>query len=717
MSGNDCNPASLESAVIRGCYDYAFTGGWTSGIGAGTASLLFLRLLLTYKGSIMYALNEPMGDSIIAPLYKYLRDHRGVRFEFFCRVKSVNFSPTDPLIDSVVLAQQVTLKKGRKRYEPLIQRADGNDSWPLHPLADQIHRGEELDGYDLESAWTNWKDAIPHRVLKRRQGAGKTSDADVFDLVVLAMGFGGLEAICPEFKQRFPETWGRCFATMATTRTLAAQLWLRPQTDDLGWPDLQTALTAFEKPDDDWSAAPINTWEDNTRLLQWESARDGKARSLAYLVSSMPDEGYIPEPGTDPDYPAQEREKAKARLRSWIVKRLPILWPRFDWDALEAPDSAAGSARLDYQFCQPNINPWERYVLAVPGSVHHRLWPDGSGIDNLFLAGDWVRSGVNAGCLEAAVIGGRMAARAITEGDMVISSDGRNSDGFFLPIGALPFVNAADKLKSAAAGGVGKIEAYCAIISLPTDLIKAMLPAGLRLVTPKDWSLTNYHPFVLTFCRQRHVRPGFVPFGGVDYHEFVELIPSVERQDPDAPTGGPFAYMPRLLLDNLIPIVVGTNFYGFNKRLARISSRGGDFDISGDFGEIRAIFDRVTLPGTIGRFSTIEDASNLLKMPLISQLSTGAWVYSYLDYQLETATFQLVDGLIEFDTPAVQPFSRQVKSDQAPAGCPAVPWFRMSTNWRLSVPLTSGQISDTTAQDQLRNAAAHLRRARNRTLF
>jgi hypothetical protein len=41
----------------------------------------------------------------------------------------------------------------------------------------------------------------------------------------------------------------------------------------------------------------------------------------------------------------------------------------------------------------------------------------------------------------------------------------------------------------------------------------------------------------------------------------------------------------------------------------------------------------------------------------------------------------------------------------------------MSTNWRLSVPLTSGQISDTTAQDQLRNVAAHLRRARNRTLF
>ena len=88
MADNGCRPDSLNSAVVRGCYDYAFANGGTeSGIGAGTASLLFLRLLLTYKGSIMYALTEPMGDSIIAPLYEYFAKW-GVKFEFFCRVKS-----------------------------------------------------------------------------------------------------------------------------------------------------------------------------------------------------------------------------------------------------------------------------------------------------------------------------------------------------------------------------------------------------------------------------------------------------------------------------------------------------------------------------------------------------------------------------------------------------------------------------------------------------
>ena len=425
------------------------------------------------------------------------------------------------------------------------------------------------------SAWTDWPDAIPERVLRRRRSDENVDgERDVFDVVILAMGFGGLQSVCSEFAERFPDTWGRCFATMATTRTLAAQLWLRPQTDELGWPDLQTAMTAFEKPADKWQEAALNTWEDNTRLLQWETPRERQARSLAYLVNILPDDGAIPAPGRNPDYAAQERGKANAALRSWVETRARILWPRFGWELLEAPDNAQGPARLDHQFCQPNINPWDRYVLSVPGSVQHRLWPDGSGIDNLFLAGDWVRSGVNAGCLEAAVIGGRMAARAITEGDMAIPGDG-NFGSFSLPVGALPFVQAADRFKTAASGGVGKIEAYCATTWADPGQVEAMLPAGLRLVPSRDWQ--GKHPVVLILSRQRHVRPGFLPFGGINYHEFVQLIPSVERRDADAPRGGPFSYMPFLLLDNFLPISVGVQLVRFQQAARQHLVAGSQF--------------------------------------------------------------------------------------------------------------------------------------------
>jgi uncharacterized protein with NAD-binding domain and iron-sulfur cluster len=52
-------------------------------------------------------------------------------------------------------------------------------------------------------------------------------------------------------------------------------------------------------------------------------------------------------------------------------------------------------------------------VQSPPGSAAHRLRADESGYGNLFLAGDWVNCGLNAGCIEAAVLGGLEAANAV----------------------------------------------------------------------------------------------------------------------------------------------------------------------------------------------------------------------------------------------------------------------------------------------------------------
>ena len=43
-----------------------------------------------------------------------------------------------------------------------------------------------------------------------------------------------------------------------------------------------------------------------------------------------------------------------------------------------------------------------------------------SGFKNLFLAGDWTLNGLNYGCVEAAVMSGMQAARAITGSRRVI---------------------------------------------------------------------------------------------------------------------------------------------------------------------------------------------------------------------------------------------------------------------------------------------------------
>ena len=72
-----------------------------------------------------------------------------------------------------------------------------------------------------------------------------------------------------------------------------------------------------------------------------------------------------------------------------------------------------GAAALATQHWSVNIDPSDRYVQSLPGTDRYRLRPDESGYDNLVLAGDWTDSGINAGCIEAAVMSGLQAANAL----------------------------------------------------------------------------------------------------------------------------------------------------------------------------------------------------------------------------------------------------------------------------------------------------------------
>ena len=71
-------------------------------------------------------------------------------------------------------------------------------------------------------------------------------------------------------------------------------------------------------------------------------------------------------------------------------------------------------ARFDSQYWAANVNPSDRYVLMLPGTLRYRISPLDNTYDNLTIAGDWTDCGYNAGCVEAAVMSGRLAAHAIS---------------------------------------------------------------------------------------------------------------------------------------------------------------------------------------------------------------------------------------------------------------------------------------------------------------
>ena len=74
-----------------------------------------------------------------------------------------------------------------------------------------------------------------------------------------------------------------------------------------------------------------------------------------------------------------------------------------------------GEARFATQYWTANVNPSDRYVLALPGSLKHRISPLDNSYDNLTIAGDWTDCGFNEGCVEAAIMSGRLAAHAISQ--------------------------------------------------------------------------------------------------------------------------------------------------------------------------------------------------------------------------------------------------------------------------------------------------------------
>ena len=105
-------------------------------------------------------------------------------------------------------------------------------------------------------------------------------------------------------------------------------------------------------------------------------------------------------------------------LRRWARH----LWPasvdpatgEFRWELLAGGGAVCDAARFDSQFWRANVDPSDHYVLSLPGTGRHRIKPGETGFDNLVIAGDWTDCGLNAGCVEAAVISGRLAAHALT---------------------------------------------------------------------------------------------------------------------------------------------------------------------------------------------------------------------------------------------------------------------------------------------------------------
>lgn len=207
--------------------------------------------------------------------------------------------------------------------------------------------------------------------------------------------------------------------------TQAYQVWLSKDIEELGWTDWPTnrqqpVLSGFTEPYDTW--APMD------QLLPREDWPPATApKNVSYFCSAMPMNEFPPP--TDYSFPATCAARVKQGALNQLNRQIYSLWPNaasrnsFQWSWLVAAPDRSGEQRFDSQFWRANIDPSERYVISVVGSSKYRLDTNGSGFKNLYLTGDWIKTGLNAGCVEAATMAGMQASRAISGYPVVIKGE------------------------------------------------------------------------------------------------------------------------------------------------------------------------------------------------------------------------------------------------------------------------------------------------------
>lgn len=393
------HPDVLEFPLIRGLYDLVF--GYADGdpqrpaFAAGLAVFLTGLVLFEYKGAIFWKMTAGMGEIVMAPIYQVLH-RRGVRFEFFHRVDGLHLDARRRHVETISMGRQLELADGVDEYQPLTWLR-GLPVFPGAPLADQVRARPGM--HTLESHF-GVRDDMEARILQRGMD---------FDHVVLAVSLGMVEQVAGELIDDQPE-WRAMTTHVRTVATQAFQVWLRPDEPSLGWARPGVTTSAYVPPFDTWASMPQTLWAED-----WpEHDRPG---TVAYFCGAFG--APWPVAGPYDDYVARCREAVHADAVRHLDHHVGLYLPGavteggFRWHLLSGVDGQCGLDALATQHVSVNIDPSDRYVQSVPGSDKYRLRPDEGGYDNLVLAGDWTDSGMNAGCIEAAVMSGLQAANAL----------------------------------------------------------------------------------------------------------------------------------------------------------------------------------------------------------------------------------------------------------------------------------------------------------------
>lgn len=410
---------TLGTTLVRTIYDAAFS--YENGdpdrqrVSAGSAVKVLLRWAITYKGAAYFRMMAGMGDTVFTPLYQVLKS-RGVKFQFFHKVETLHLSQDRKRIARITLNRQVELNDKQKEYDPL-QTIRGLECWPAKPLYDQITNADQIREINLESYYNGY------RGTEVCLEAGKD-----FDEILFGIPVGAVRYICGELVDN-PDTpqWRDMIDNVKSVQTVAAQLWMKPRLNSLGWDTPQPLLSLFVE--------PFNTWADMSHLVPREDWPKGvTVGNISYFTGAQigPTD---PPPPSDTEFQVRMDNEAHKDFVDFLEGRsknpardpgtggITTIWPdaaapsdpeRLDWSLLVDPKEHTGIARLSTQYLRSNCDPAERCTLSLPGTNKYRIKADETGYDNLFVTGDWIDNNLYLAFMEASFQSGILSARAVS---------------------------------------------------------------------------------------------------------------------------------------------------------------------------------------------------------------------------------------------------------------------------------------------------------------
>ncbi len=234
--------------------------------------------------------------------------------------------------------------------------------------------------------------------------------------------------------------------------------------------------------------------------------------------------------------------------------------------------------------------------------------------------------------------------------------------------------------------GEGLYSSHVVIWPFPNEVISSLLPDRLELA-PQTMTGDATHPVMMLFGRHAHVRPDFIPFGGMNYYEFILAIPFVQWKDASAyKFRGPFAFMPRLYLDKVFATLLGY-MYGYPKLMARI--QGGNayrvHELLLDRPLIRGDFTDHGDQQPVSAFPNFENVRAIFEIPFVGKLDASPYICSKMTFHLDDALIRSCEARVELQyefLPGLLPDTRVSRGlAHEPFGA-----FQLDVPWDLTLP-------------------------------